>query len=268
MVSAQPPADHERARARLISEQSALVPGTTAWLGLTFDIEPEWHLYWNGYSDTGFPVKMTVTAPTGYSVGDAVWPAPKRHLTENFIDHVYEKQVTLLVPVQVPADAKLDSRATFRVEADWLVCKQACLPGSADLSLELGVERAAAMGTDAARFSAARARVAKPLDSAKPEATITWSSDRVTIRTTNGSKGLAFYPALESAAVTDLSKQGESKTDMIELELAKPGPGDRLVGVLEIGPESGGLHKVLRLDQARSTASEERPASPAGADHR
>src|SRR5262245_51700008 len=90
-------AEREPAKARLVSEFDALVPGKTAWLGVSFDLDPEWHLYWCGQSDSGAPIHVEFTLPAGYKGGDLVWPAPKRHLSPgDLLDHVYEKRVTLL----------------------------------------------------------------------------------------------------------------------------------------------------------------------------
>ncbi len=255
-AGAQPADQPARARARLISEQPALIPGSTAWLGVTFDIDKDWHLYWDGTNDTGFPVKLTPTLPDGYKAGSVVWPAPIRHVTDNFLDHVYENRVTLLLPVQVAADAKAGSKATIEVEAEWLVCKQACLPGDTHLSITLPVS---ATVTPAARpedalFAEARANTPKPLDKSRPQVSVAWGPDSVRI-TAPHAKSLAFYPARDSVALTDLRPQGESKSDTLTLHMDKAGPGDRLAGVVEIGPGEHGARTLFAVDSTRPPAN-------------
>jgi thiol:disulfide interchange protein DsbD len=248
----QPPEQPARARARLIAEHAALVPGATSWLGVTFDIDKDWHLYWNGASDTGFPIKLTPTLPEGYTLGEVLWPAPTRHLTKDFLDHVYENRVTLLLPLQVPASAKAGERVTVKVQAEWLVCKQACLPGEAVMTLTLPVAAAAGpLGPDASRFDEARANVAKPLSKEKPEITVNWSGDEVRVSGPEGARGLAFYPAQESTKVPGLATQGESASGTLKLRVEHANPGDRLVGVVEVSPGGTGPRKLFAIDSAR-----------------
>lgn len=271
VAAAQPGEQPRRARARLIAEQPVLIPGTTAWLGVSFDIDKDWHLYWNGQSDTGFPIKLTPTLPQGYKLGTVLWPAPTRHLTENFLDHIYENRVTLLLPIEVPASAKIGDKAAFKVEAEWLVCKTVCLPGDAMMTLTLPIAAApptAPAGTslDSKLFAEARANLPKALDPVKPEVRVAWDGDSVRLVAADRSQGMAFYPALDSVPLTDLPTQGKSKSDTLELHAEKARPGDRLVGVVEIGPGERGTRTLFAIDSAwtpvnpgKTGASDTRP---------
>ena len=84
-----------------------------------------------------------------------------------------------------------------------------------------------------------------------PELQIEWGSDSVRITTSDHAKGLVFYPALDSAAFVDLPTQGESRSDTLSLGLDRPGPADRLVGVVEIGPGERGPRKLFAIDSTR-----------------
>src|SRR3954471_8284361 len=117
----------DRVRLSLVSERTALVPGETNWLGVQFDIQDGWHLYWNGQNDAGSPPEVTIELPAGYTKGDLLWPAPKRHISDGpILDHIYEKRVVLLLPVKAPADATPGTPVTLKVSATWIVCKSAC----------------------------------------------------------------------------------------------------------------------------------------------
>ena len=39
------PVDGGHARVELVSERALSVPGETLWLGLSFEIDPKWHIY-------------------------------------------------------------------------------------------------------------------------------------------------------------------------------------------------------------------------------
>jgi len=254
MASAAQPGEgeQEHARARLVAEHSALVPGTTAWVGLAFEIEPEWHLYWNGLNDTGFPVSVEVSLPDGYKAGEVLWPAPKRHIADgDLLDHIYEDEVTLLIPVEVPADAKPGSKATIGVESEWLVCKSACVPGSASVSITLPVAEAGTAPEktkDAPLFERSRARLPKPLKDSDP-VKIAAENERLTV-TAPGAARVAFYPGPECGKIENLIRNGEAKGETLRLPFGEASP--RVQGILEVHPVSGGRSQVYWLDWSGS----------------
>lgn len=137
----------EHVAVALISERSALVPGQTAWLGLRLDHAPQWHTYWINPGDSGLPTKLTWTLPAGYAAGDIAWPAPKRFKADDLYNFGYDGVVLLPVPIKVPTDAQPGSRAHLAVVAKWLVCHEECVPGKADLAIDLPI--AAHDSTDA-----------------------------------------------------------------------------------------------------------------------
>lgn len=231
------PGGRQHARARLISEHESLIPGTTAWLGLSFEIDDGWHLYWKGLNDSGFPIQAEVKSPEGYAAGEMVWPAPVRYpMPGDMLDHIYEKRVTLLIPVQVPASVAAGSVASFTVEANWLVCQEACLPGSATVKVDVPVGKAGAeavRGKTAALFDEARALVPKKLSPEVKDVAVVWGDGALVV--TSATKELAFYPAEESAPVADLIKSGVTKEGKLTLRPEKAKAGSRIVGVVEVG---------------------------------
>src|SRR5688572_18780783 len=78
------PESAPHAKPRLIAEHISVRPASKTWLGLTFDIDDHWHIYWDGDGDTGQPVKAEFTLPPGCKISEIVWPTPKRQiLAEN-----------------------------------------------------------------------------------------------------------------------------------------------------------------------------------------
>ena len=144
-----------------MAERDALTPGDTLILGVSFTIEKDWHLYGNAANDTGYPIHVTPKLPPGYVALDLLWPAPKRHISPgDILDHVYEERVTLLLPVVVPADARIGDRVELKAHLDWLVCRDLCLPESADVAVRLPVRAIAAPNMAAAPlFAETRARL-------------------------------------------------------------------------------------------------------------
>ncbi len=97
----------EHLRATLISEQASFVPGQTTYLGLHMDLDDEWHTYWKGVNVTGYPVVIETEVPEGWTVGETLWPAPKRYESPGgILDHVYEHEATLIIPIHVSESAE------------------------------------------------------------------------------------------------------------------------------------------------------------------
>jgi DsbC/DsbD-like thiol-disulfide interchange protein len=234
----------ERVKLSLVSEHRALVPGETNWLGVQFDIDQGWHLYWNGQNDAGAPPEVTIKAPEGITVGDLLWPAPQRHVSEGpILDHIYEKRLVLLLPVKVGAAAK--ASATVNVSATWIVCKSACEVGSGEASITLPIASAGkpekAPGAPAIERS--RARIPLPAPADGNVLTTAWKGSTLVISSPKGKK-LAFYPMEDSAKPDNLVKGGATESGRLELRFEQPG---RVRGIVEIGPESAGVRSIVHL---------------------
>jgi thiol:disulfide interchange protein DsbD len=165
------PVKTEHVEAELVSAQSALVPGQPATLALRLKIEDGWHTYWKNPGDSGLPTTLAWKLPPGFTAGDIAWPAPRALPVGPLVNHGFEGEVLHLVTITPPADAKAGSEATLSTRADWLVCKETCIPDGADLALTLPV--AATAATDGAwgrRIEAARAALPRALDGWKAAA--------------------------------------------------------------------------------------------------
>jgi thiol:disulfide interchange protein DsbD len=142
----------------LVSEQSALVPGQTTWLGIRLQHQPQWHTYWVNPGDSGLPTQLHWTLPPGFKAGEIAWPAPHRFTASNVYNFGYGGDVLLPVQVDVPADAKLGTKAHLVAAAKWLACREQCVPGKATLTLNLAVAaHAAADSRWSKAFAGARA---------------------------------------------------------------------------------------------------------------
>jgi thiol:disulfide interchange protein DsbD len=148
-----------KVHARLIAEESAVVPGQTVTVALEQDIRPGWHTYWRNPGEAGEPTEIVWTLPSGWHAGPIAWPYPKELPVGPLMDYGYEGRPWLLVDVTVPKDAKPGTTATLRAAVDWLVCKEICVPENATLTLPLTISAAPAKPDPklAEQFAAARA---------------------------------------------------------------------------------------------------------------
>ncbi|HEV3150373.1 MAG TPA: thioredoxin family protein [Acidobacteriaceae bacterium] len=108
-------------------------------LGLLFDLEPGWHVYWTNAGDSGEPPDVKWTLPAGATVGPLQFPAPKRLPLGPLMDFGYEGQVLFPAELHIHTGNTAGATAGIPIAADvrWLVCRQACVPGKAHLTLDL-----------------------------------------------------------------------------------------------------------------------------------
>ncbi len=246
-----------KVKATLLAERPVLVPGKTATFALHFTIKPQWHIYSNAISDSGGPPSAEWTLPPGFKVLPTLWPAPMRHLSPgDLLDHVYENQVTLLVPISVPADAKPGTSVKLAAELSWMVCKDICVIESQPVSIELPVAaQDIAQVVPDPKFPAARARLAKPLnmgnaaEAEKAGVSVRWADTKLRIQVKDA-KALTFYPLADSAGPINTIADCTAKGDALAIgfdpvDSAQPAKSAPVHGILEIkrstpgAPETG-----------------------------
>jgi DsbC/DsbD-like thiol-disulfide interchange protein len=153
----------------LIAGQTAFVPGQPAWIGLSMQHDPGWHTYWKNPGDAGLPTTLTFTLPPGVRSGAIEWPHPQRIQVKQLASFGYEGDLLLPLLLFIPKNAA--GTVSIAARADWLVCKESCIPEGADLQLRLPVQANAAPSASAAKFAAARAALPQPVQGASARAT-------------------------------------------------------------------------------------------------
>ncbi|MEP1144332.1 MAG: protein-disulfide reductase DsbD domain-containing protein [Henriciella sp.] len=136
------PVDGGHARVELVSERALAVPGETVWFGLSFDIDPNWHIYWTNPGDAGIPPEITwrdTGEVAAENLGEFRWPMPELLpvVPGQIMDYGYSNQIVLPFPVTLPRD--IDGPILFEGVADYLICEDICIPESADIRLLLSV---------------------------------------------------------------------------------------------------------------------------------
>lgn len=110
----------------------------TILVGVYFQLEPGWHIYWTNPGDSGQPPSFRWTLPAGATAGEVQWPRPERLQTSPaIIDYGYRHEVLLMLPVHFSGSQQNNSKLKLSVEAKWLICREVCLPDHAHLSLSL-----------------------------------------------------------------------------------------------------------------------------------
>lgn len=144
-----------------------VAPGKPLWLGLLIEHQPHWHTYWKNPGDSGLPTTLAFELPAGFEVGDIVWPTPKPLPVGPLVNFGYEGTLLLPVDVKVPTNFSAES-LQVKLRADWLICKDVCIPEGGDFVLSIPAR--AATATHAALFQAAADAAPKVLAGARASA--------------------------------------------------------------------------------------------------
>jgi thiol:disulfide interchange protein len=129
----------EHVTARLLSDARSVEAGGTITLGIHKIIKPKWHTYWQNSGDAGTPTSIAWTFPQGASVGEILWPAPKRIMIGPVANYGYEGDVTLLTKIKLPETLRDGDAFPIKAVVDWLVCEDICIPEQVTLDLSLPV---------------------------------------------------------------------------------------------------------------------------------
>jgi DsbC/DsbD-like thiol-disulfide interchange protein len=127
------------AKVELLSETASLTPGKPVTLGVHFTMDKGWHIYWKNPGDAGLTTSVSWKLPAGFKAGKILWPTPQVLPFPSVTDFGYENETLLMVPITVPKNLKPGGPFQFSAKVQWLVCNQICIPGEADLQLQLTV---------------------------------------------------------------------------------------------------------------------------------
>jgi DsbC/DsbD-like thiol-disulfide interchange protein len=124
----------------LIAESQWIAPGHPFYLGLHFQLEKGWHIYWVNPGDSGEPPRVTWQLPAGFTPGPMEWPTPQRLSHSSIADFGYDDAVMLMAPMHAPTRLSVREPARFGAEVKVLICREICIPGRVQLTLTLPVK--------------------------------------------------------------------------------------------------------------------------------
>ena len=121
--------------------------GQALWVGLQIKHQPGWHTYWQNPGDSGLATQLNWQLPPGMKAEELLWPIPRMIPVGNMVNHGFEDTVLLAVPVQISKSYQAVNNE-IRLQADWLVCKQECIPQSGQFVLKLPAQSSIAEHSD------------------------------------------------------------------------------------------------------------------------
>ena len=120
--------------ARLVSAVEATGSLQQIPLGLHLTMPEGWKTYWRSPGDAGLPARIDWSGSSNLADAEIRWPIPERFSLFGLETFGYEREVVLpiLARPATPGEA-----VTLVASVDYLVCKDICVPITAELRLEL-----------------------------------------------------------------------------------------------------------------------------------
>ena len=128
----------EHVEADLVAGSTTALAGQATAVGLRLRMAPEWHTYWKNPGDSGLPTRIQWVLPEGWKAGAIQWPYPHRLPIGPLMNYGYEDEVVLLVDL-TPASGAAPGKYPVKAKAEWLVCKDICIPEKGEVDAEVTV---------------------------------------------------------------------------------------------------------------------------------
>lgn len=191
----------------LVTENTSLQPGKPAWIGIRFQLEKDWHVYWTNPGDSGEPPKVDWQLPAGFKAGALQFPFPHRLPLQTLMNFGYEDDALYLTQVTVPAGAQGAARLAANIR--WMICENTCIPGKATLSISLPVAAAAPKPSPQARLlKDARGRLPQ---AATWRGSVSAAGDALLFKVKTPAKAAEFFP-LDDLLIENAAPQRFSGT--------------------------------------------------------
>ena len=107
---------------------------TTVPLGLEFQMNEGWHIYWRTPGEAGLPPELDHGPSLNVAETAFSWPVPTRDVTYGIETFVYKDRVVLPLEVSLQNPGEpLDLRG----KVDFLICADVCIPDSVEVDFSL-----------------------------------------------------------------------------------------------------------------------------------
>ena len=235
----------------LVADADSIVPGRAVTIGLRLQAQPGWHTYWQYAGDAGIPTRIDWTLPSGFTAGPIQWPIPMRTPEPgDIVTYAYHGTVLLPVEIETPSGLKPGQTIQIRAHASWLVCKDICVPGKADLTLTLPVV-AASHPSNEELFRQTRALLPK---AGSPPFTPSWIRQGhtlvLTLKGLDPGASLEFFPLPGDVQIG----HPEIAAPNVRIPLLDPKAAPRSIGGVVVLTR-GATREIWQLSEQPSSAA-------------
>lgn len=231
--------------AAALAPEGPVAPGETVDVAVTMTPEKGWHGYWVNPGDAGQATAFDWTLPGGWSAGEPAYPVPGTLMVAGFMNHVYEADYAILVPITVAKDAAPGRAYPVSVDLEWVACSDTiCVPQQG--SFATSVEVAAVGGKPERRFDEWRAAI-PPLIDSKAQFEIAGEKLRIGIPLPAGLEITAPHLFLRESGVVDYAapqifrRTGDWLVAELALKRSSEDPLSALSGILKLDDKGNGV---------------------------
>jgi len=124
--------ESEVSKVRLISPLSHNNNQNNIKMGLEYQLKPGWKTYWLSPGEGGFPQELNWNKSTNVKNIKVDWPTPKEFEILGIKSLGYYDKVIFPLTIELNDPSK---NSLINLSVNYLVCKEICIPGKADLEL-------------------------------------------------------------------------------------------------------------------------------------
>jgi len=171
--------EQDRVAVRLLMDRTSVERGETFRVGVLFDLDPGWHIYWRSPGDSGLPTELHWEA-AGAAIGPLQWATPHTFAEADGLITTYGYSNRVLLYANARVSDGAGETLEVAVKTRFLACEITCVPG--DVTLERSVPVATSASATPAVLSLFDAAVAErpvALDSLGFEAQVVFSQSAV-----------------------------------------------------------------------------------------
>jgi thiol:disulfide interchange protein DsbD len=154
---------------QLLLSANTAKPGDTIWAGVDMKMDPGWHTYWKNPGEAGMATKIQWQLPPGITAGEIQWPLPEKFPPAEVTTYGFSNEVMPLVPLKLAADLK-PGPLDLKVKVSWLECKEACIPGGANVEATVNIGNETKVSADAATIDLWKSKTPQPGDNLQTRA--------------------------------------------------------------------------------------------------
>src|SRR5271163_979762 len=219
-----PPVQAPHLSVALISALDGIHPGSSLQAGLYFKLDKGWHVYWSNAGDSGEPPKIKWTLPEGITADPMQFPVPQQLPLGPLMDYGYENQVVFPILLHAADSLKPGAKVEATAKVNWLVCREVCIPGKAELTLPLSIDDPATPGNEMAQglIQSFQQRLPQPLPpDVKASFAATPTGFSVAVLTGKKETSAQFFPYDESQIANAAKQQIKPLKNGIQIEIQK-----------------------------------------------
>lgn len=215
------PVSADHVEVELVSQTTSAVAGQAVQIGLRLKHDKAWHTYWRNAGDSGLPTQFKYTLPAGVNASAVQWPNPTRIGLADLANYALEGELVIPIKIKIPINA--NGRQRIELLAQWLVCRDICIPGEAFLALDLpvlNVGQIAAASPFAPLFDE-HARNSPSSDVVKATIYVAQSANTVSLQLPprGDFKTIEFFPYTESWIVPTADQLVYQSADGVRIDL-------------------------------------------------